>query len=142
MNLVDVGYIAFYDKPLVKFERLLETSLSYAPRNSHSFTAAMPISLKDKLFLKSTLRKELANLGQYAKRDTPPLLLAEHHQSHAASAFFPKPFQRSAVLCLDGMGEWATTSAGLGKDNTSGTLVGNRVPSFPRTLVLRFHLLH
>ena len=111
-----VDCVVFYDKPLVKFERLLETYLSYAPKGVRSFIAAMPIWLKEKLFLKQTLRKELS---AYLGDDDPPpkLMFAEHHQSHAASAFYPSPFQRAAVLCLDGVGEWATTTAWLGNGN-------------------------
>ena len=109
--------IVFYDKPLVKFERLLETYLSYAPKGFRSFLAAMPVWLKEKLYLKSTLKKELSTLGECQQQELPPLLFAEHHQSHAASAFFPSPYESAAVLCLDGVGEWATTSAWLGKGN-------------------------
>jgi carbamoyltransferase len=112
--LKDVDRVVFYDKPLVKFERLLETYLSYAPNGIRSFIAAMPVWLKEKLYLKNTLRRELADLGRCKPRDLPPLLFAEHHQSHAASAFYFSPFERAAVLCLDGVGEWATTSAWVG----------------------------
>ena len=114
LKLTDIDQIVFYDKPLVKFERLLETYLSYAPHGIRSFVAAMPIWLKEKLYLKRTLRKELAELGDCEISSLPTLLFAEHHQSHAASAFFFSPFQRAAVLCLDGVGEWATTSAWRG----------------------------
>jgi carbamoyltransferase len=114
IELSDVDQVVFYDKPLVKFERLLETYLSYAPNGLRSFIAAMPIWLKDKLFLKNTLKKELAALAACETSRLPELLFTEHHQSHASSAFFFSPFERSAVLCLDGVGEWATTSAWLG----------------------------
>jgi carbamoyltransferase len=114
IGLKDVGRVVFYDKPLVKFERLLETYLSYAPHGIRSFIAAMPVWLKEKLYLKTTLRKELAALGGLKTSALPPLLFAEHHQSHAASAFYFSPFERAAVLCLDGVGEWATTSAWVG----------------------------
>jgi len=113
-NLRDVEHIVFYDKPLIKFERLLETYLSYAPKGFRSFVAAMPVWLKEKLFLKSTLKKELAALGDCTLQELPSLQFAEHHQSHAASAFYFSPFERSAVLCLDGVGEWATTSVWRG----------------------------
>jgi carbamoyltransferase len=113
----DLQQIVFYDKPLVKFERLLETYLTYAPRGFRSFAAAMPVWLKDKLYLKTTLKRELAELGECAPRALPPLLFAEHHQSHAASAFFFSPYERAAVLCLDGVGEWATTSVWRGHGN-------------------------
>ena len=118
LSLSDVDEVVFYDKPLVKFERLLETYLSYAPNGLRSFIAAMPVWLKEKLYLKSTLKTELAALGELKKTELPTLLFAEHHQSHAASAFFPSPFDKAAVLCLDGVGEWATTTAWLGDGNT------------------------
>lgn len=117
VGLRDVDSIVFYDKPLVKFERLLETYLSYAPNGIRSFIAAMPIWLKEKLYLKSTLRRELAELANCKTGELPELLFAEHHQSHAASAFFFSPFEEAAVLCLDGVGEWATTTAWYGKEN-------------------------
>ena len=117
-TLADVDRIVFYDKPLVKFERLLETYLSYAPNGLRSFIAAMPIWLKEKLYLKTTLKREFAELGNLKADDLPQLMFAEHHQSHAASAFYFSPFESAAVLCLDGVGEWATTSAWLGKGSS------------------------
>jgi carbamoyltransferase len=115
--LTDLHSIVFYDKPLVKFERLLETYLAFAPRGRRSFVAAMPVWLKEKLFLKSLLIKELAALAGVKKSALPSLLFTEHHEAHAASAFFPSPCRTAAVLCMDGVGEWATTSAWLGHDN-------------------------
>ncbi len=116
LNLTSVDYVIFYDKPLVKFERLLETYLAYAPSGFKSFLASMPVWLKEKLFLKTTLRRELqAIAGDGA--ELPQLLFNEHHKSHAASAFYPGPFERAAVLCLDGVGEWATSSVWLGSGN-------------------------
>jgi len=117
IKLADVDHIIFYDKPLVKFERLLETYLSYAPKGFRSFIAAMPVWLKEKLYLKTTLKRELASLGDCKQDQLPTLMFAEHHQSHAASAFFFSPYEKAAVLCLDGVGEWATTSAWLGEGN-------------------------
>ena len=117
ISLTDVDQLVFYEKPLIKFERLLETYLSYAPSGIRSFFLAMPVWLKEKLYLKSTMKKELAALGKCKKDELPPLLFTGHHQSHAASAFFPSPFERAAVLCLDGVGEWATTTAWLGDGN-------------------------
>lgn len=117
LDLADVDYIVFYDKPLVKFERLLETYFSYAPRGIRSFFAAMPVWLKEKLFIKKTLRDELSELSSLPVKSLPPLLFTSHHQAHAASAFFPSPFERAAVLCADGVGEWATTSVWLGEGN-------------------------
>jgi len=114
ITLADVTHVVFYDKPLIKFERILETYLSYAPRGFKSFLAAMPIWLKEKLFLKTTLKRELAALGDLKIADLPPLLFTQHHESHAASAFYPSPYEKAAVVCLDGVGEWATSSAWLG----------------------------
>jgi len=117
IGINDLEQVVFYDKPLVKFERLLETYLSYAPQGFRSFLAAMPVWMKEKLFLKTTLKRELAALAGCKIDQLPALLFAEHHQSHAASAFYPSPFERAAVLCLDGVGEWATTTAWLGDGN-------------------------
>jgi carbamoyltransferase len=110
----ELTHVVFYDKPLVKFERLLETYLSYAPKGFRSFIAAMPIWLKEKLYLKTTLKRELSALADCKANELPPLMFAGHHQSHAASAFYFSPYDKAVVLCLDGVGEWATTSAWLG----------------------------
>ncbi|MCA9771730.1 MAG: carbamoyltransferase, partial [Myxococcales bacterium] len=104
----DLTYVVFYDKPLLKFERLLLTYLGYAPSGFSSFVKAMPVWLKQKLLLRRELRAELDGYEG-------PILFPEHHQSHAASAFFPSPFQEAAVLTVDGVGEWVTTSWGVGK---------------------------
>jgi len=117
LSLADIDYVVFYDKPLIKFERILETYLSYAPRGLRSFLMAMPIWLKEKLFLKETLKRELSALSGLSKKDLPQLMFTEHHQSHAASAFYPSPYEKAAVLCIDGVGEWATTSVWLGEGN-------------------------
>ncbi|MEB4591186.1 carbamoyltransferase [Candidatus Thiothrix sp. Deng01] len=117
ISLQAVSQVVFYDKPLLKFERLLETYLHYAPRGFRSFVTAMPVWLKDKLFLKQTLQTELAALSGLKAKALPPLLFTEHHQAHAASAFYPSPFAKTAVLCLDGVGEWATTSVWQGDGN-------------------------
>jgi len=116
--LIKINYVVFYDKPLVKFERLLETYLAYTPKGFRSFMAAIPIWLKEKLFLKTTLKRELATLGNITEKELPQLLFTEHHESHAASAFFPSPFHKAAVVCLDGVGEWATSSVWLGEGRT------------------------
>jgi carbamoyltransferase len=116
MSLSDIDYIVFYDKPLLKFERLLETYLAHAPKGISSFIQAMPIWLKEKLYLKTVLKNEFISLG-LSKSKLPPLLFTEHHQAHAASAFFPSPYKKAAVLCLDGVGEWATSSVWLGDGN-------------------------
>jgi carbamoyltransferase len=117
IKLTDLDHVVFYDKPLVKFERLLETYLSYAPKGFRSFIAAMPIWLKEKLYLKTTLKRELSALGNCKVAELPQLMFAGHHQSHAASAFYFSPYEKAVVLCLDGVGEWATTSAWLGDGN-------------------------
>ncbi|HEY2231103.1 MAG TPA: carbamoyltransferase N-terminal domain-containing protein, partial [Xanthobacteraceae bacterium] len=111
-----IDFVAFYDKPFLKFERLLETYLAFAPRGIRSFRMALPLWLREKLFSKHLLTKELRNIApgpDWSSR----LLFAEHHQSHAASAFYPSPFEEALVLTMDGVGEWATTSAGIGRDN-------------------------
>ena len=118
LKLTDIDQIVFYEKPLVKFERLLETYLAYAPRGIHSFIIAMPVWLKEKLYLKNSLKKELAALENTKIKHLPNLFFAEHHQSHAASAFYPSPYKKAVVLCLDGVGEWATTTAWIGENNT------------------------
>lgn len=118
IDLKDVRHLVFYDKPLVKFERLLETYLAFAPRGLQSFVAAMPVWLKEKLLLKSLLQKEfLTHAPNLTAASLPQILFSEHHESHAASAFFPSPYEKAVVLCMDGVGEWATTSAWLGQGN-------------------------
>lgn len=113
ITLNEVDYVAFYDKPFLKFERLLETYLSFAPKGFTSFSTAIPIWLREKLFLKDLLKKELLRLSVNYDVDGR-LRFSEHHLSHAASAFFPSPFERAAVLTLDGAGEWTTSSLALG----------------------------
>lgn len=105
----DLDFVSFYDKPLIKFERLLETYLTYAPIGIRSFVMAMPLWLKQKLFMRDTIRKEMGYEGT--------ILFPEHHESHAASAFFPSPFSDAAILTMDGVGEWATSSIGVGHGN-------------------------
>ncbi|MEE8574359.1 MAG: carbamoyltransferase N-terminal domain-containing protein, partial [Thermodesulfobacteriota bacterium] len=105
----DLDCVAFYDKPLLKFERILETYLAYAPSGFSSFIKAMPLWIKQKLWIKDNIKEHLGFDGK--------MLFPEHHQSHAASAFFPSPFAEAAFLTLDGVGEWATTSYGVGKGN-------------------------
>ena len=135
LRLEDLDSIVFYDKPWVKFERMMETYLGYAPRGLGSFLTAMPIWLKEKLNLRSALKRELASLDGGKLSDLPPLLFTEHHQAHAASAFFASPFWRAAVLCLDGVGEWATTSLWLGEGNR---LVPQWQIDFPHSLGLLY----
>ncbi|HEY8508905.1 MAG TPA: carbamoyltransferase N-terminal domain-containing protein, partial [Steroidobacteraceae bacterium] len=105
----DLDAVGFYDKPLLKFDRILETYLSVAPRGFASFLKAGPMWLKEKLYMQNDLRDQLQYDG--------PIYFSEHHESHAASAFFPSPFKEAAILTMDGVGEWATTSFGRGVDN-------------------------
>jgi carbamoyltransferase len=114
-KLSDIDHVAFYDKPFLKFERLLETYIALAPAGFRSFQMAIPLWLKEKLFQKSLLRKKLKELDE--EFDGTRLLFTEHHLSHAASAFFPSPFDKAVILTMDGVGEWATTSAALGEGN-------------------------
>src|SRR6202790_4804875 len=117
VRLPGIDQVVFYDKPWIKFERMLETYLGFAPKGLKSFLTSMPLWLKEKLNLKSLLTRELTAVGGGRAAALPPLLFTEHHQAHAASAFFPSPFERAAVLCLDGVGEWATSSIWLGDKN-------------------------
>jgi carbamoyltransferase len=131
----DLDYVVFYDKPFLKFDRLLETYLAFAPRGFKSFSKSLPIWLKDKLFQKNQLVSSLVdtfgdNVDWYSK-----LLFSEHHLSHAASAFFPSPFERAAILTMDGVGEWATTSLALGSGNSIETL---KQINFPHSLGLLY----
>lgn len=109
LKVKDLDFVAFYDKPFLKFERILMTYLTYAPVGIWSFIEAMPIWIKQKIWMKDFIKKELGFEGK--------IIFPEHHESHAASAFFPSPFQEAAFLTIDGVGEWATTSYGVGKDN-------------------------
>ena len=113
--------VVFYDKPLLKFERLLETYYGFAPKGLISFVAAMPVWIKEKLFLKKVILDELKSIQEFDRRKLN-LLFPEHHLSHAASAFYPSPFEKAAIVTLDGVGEWATTSIGLGENNSIKTL--------------------
>jgi carbamoyltransferase len=134
ITLADVDFVAFYDKPFLKFERLLETYVAFAPRGFRSFRAAMPLWLREKLFQKDLLRQEF-------RRYQPDfdwqhrLLFSEHHLSHAASAFFPSPFEEALVLTMDGVGEWATTSVALGQGNRLEVI---RELHFPHSLGLLY----
>ena len=120
ITINDVDYVTFYEKPFLKFERLLETYLAYAPRGLRSFLAAMPVWIKEKLWMKDYLAKELGFGGK--------ILFPEHHESHAASAFYPSPFEEAAILTMDGVGEWATTSYGVGEGNNVKLLAEIKFP--------------
>ncbi len=119
VTLNQLDAIVFYDKPLLKFERLLETYYAFAPKGIRSFITAMPVWIKEKMFLKRLIREELVKLG-YDKKKPVKMLFPEHHLSHAASAFYPSPYEKAAILTIDGVGEWATASIclGEGKDIT------------------------
>ena len=130
----EIDYVAFYDKPFLKFERLLQTYLAFAPRGFTSFREALPVWVKDKLFQRTTILRELKALDPKQKWDEKPLF-SEHHLSHAASAFYPSPFERSAVLTMDGVGEWTTTSLALGNGRDLKVL---REIHFPHSLGLLY----
>ena len=134
VSLADIDYVAFYEKPFVKFERLLETYLTFAPRGFRSFAMAMPLWLKEKLFQKRLLRDALRNFDPGFDVEAK-LLFAEHHQSHAASAFYPSPFAEAVILTMDGVGEWVTTSIGVGRGNS---IEMKREIHFPHSLGLLY----
>ncbi len=126
-DLTSIDYVAFYDKPFLKFERLLDTYVAYAPSGFESFKRSIPVWLREKLFQKDLLKSALRELGGSAPWQGQ-ILFAEHHQSHAASAYYPSPFQSAAVLTMDGVGEWATTSVGMGSGNELEMLKEIRFP--------------
>lgn len=133
-----LDFVAFYDKPFLKFERLLETYLAFAPRGFKSFAASMPVWIKDKLFQKSMIAKGLTQILGKDVSWLERLLFSEHHLSHAASAFFPSPFEEAAVLTMDGVGEWTTTSLAIGKGNS---LQVTKEIHFPHSLGLLYSAL-
>ncbi|ACD14685.1 carbamoyltransferase [Paraburkholderia fungorum] len=135
IGLGEVQSVVFYDKPLAKFSRLMQTYLAFAPRGFPSFSQALPVWMKDKLHVRSSLARGLAAVSGLPEAELPQVLFSEHHLSHAASAFYPGPFSRALVLCLDGVGEWATTSAWLG-DGTSLTPLWQ--VNFPHSLGLLY----
>ncbi len=138
IDVSDLSSIIYYEKPLLTFERLLETYIDCAPRGIRSFVAAMQVWVKEKLFLKSEIRKlfeEIQNEINPKKIIAPNFLFSEHHLSHAAAAFYPSPFEESIILCMDGVGEWATTSAWIGKGNKIKPLYQI---SFPHSLGLLY----
>ena len=134
IKLEQVEHVVFYDKPFLKFERLLETYLAFVPRGFRSFRMALPVWIKEKLFQKRLLRQELERFAPEYDWENR-LLFCEHHQSHAASAFFASPFEEAAILTMDGVGEWATTSVGIGRGNT---LQMAREIHFPHSLGLLY----
>jgi len=128
-----IDCVVFYDKPFLKFERLIETYVAFAPRGFRTFRMSIPLWLREKLFLKDLLLKEIKKIGGGSWNGR--LLFSEHHLSHAASAFFPSPFEEAVVLTMDGVGEWATTSAAIGKGNS---LVVQKEIHFPHSLGLLY----
>ena len=125
----ELSYVCFYDKPLKKFDRILETYFAYAPSGFASFRRALPLWLKEKLFVPREIKKGMG------KRYPGPIIFCDHHESHAASAFFPSPFDRAAILTSDGVGEWATTTWGLGEGNKVRI---DKAISFPHSLGLLY----
>lgn len=134
LDIDELDAIVFYDKPLLKFERLLETYYAFAPRGLVSFLKAIPVWLNEKIFLKKLIFDELKNVGEYDRKKVK-LLFPEHHLSHASSAFFPSPFQKAAVLTIDGVGEWCTASIGLGEGNNITIL---KEMNFPHSVGLLY----
>ena len=137
LSLPKVDFVAFYDKPFLKFERLLETYIGVAPRGIRQFSQAMPVWLREKLFLKSMLAKELERQDP-GFEGASKLLFTEHHSSHAASAFYPSPFDEAVVLTLDGVGEWATTTVAIGRGDDLDIV---REIHFPHSLGLLYSAL-
>jgi carbamoyltransferase len=137
LQAADIDHVVFYDKPFLKFERLLETYIAMAPRGFESFRMAIPLWLREKLYLKDLLKKELTKLGDGIAWEER-LLFSEHHLSHAASAYFASPFNEAAVLTLDGVGEWATTSLAIGR---GASLEVTREIHFPHSLGLLYSAL-
>jgi carbamoyltransferase len=135
IDIADVECVAFYDKPFLKFERLLETYLAFAPRGFRSFRMAIPVWLREKLFQKDLIRRELKPYSSNGDDVLGKLIFSEHHLSHAASAFFPSPFDHALVLTMDGVGEWATTSVALGTENRLEVV---RELHFPHSLGLLY----
>ena len=116
IQIQDLDFVIFYEKPFLKFERLLETYIGFSPKGYESFKVSMPSWIKDKLFQKNIIKKNLEEISS-TKFDMSKLLFSEHHMSHAASAFYPSPYKKSAIIVMDGVGEWATTSIAIGENN-------------------------
>ena len=134
-DIGDLTAVVFYDKPYIKFERLLETYHAFAPRGLTSFLSAIPVWLKDKLFMRKLLSDALARVSEKKTQKRPPLLFSEHHLSHAASAYYPSPFTDAAILTIDGVGEWTTTAIGHGKGKEITLL---KELAFPHSLGLLY----
>ena len=130
----ELDIVAFYDKPFLKFERILETYLSFAPKGISSFLKAMPLWIKKKLWIKTLIQDEIGFKGK--------ILFPEHHASHAASAFYASPFKDAAFLTMDGVGEWATTSYGIGNGNKMEVLADIKFPNSLGLIVFCVYILH
>ncbi|MFS8085907.1 MAG: carbamoyltransferase N-terminal domain-containing protein, partial [Acidobacteriota bacterium] len=137
INAEQLDFVGFYDKPLLKFDRLLETYLDYAPSGFRSFLKAMPLWMKEKLWMPDLIRAEMARANgiederaakKAGKKFAWKLLFGDHHESHAASAFYPSPFEEAAILTIDGVGEWATSSIGIGRGKEITLLKELRFP--------------
>ena len=126
-SIDELDAVVFYDKPLLKFERLLETYYAFAPRGIRSFWSSMPVWIREKVFLKRNIRRALSDIEAYDAKKLR-LLFPEHHLSHAASAFFPSAFNEAAIVTIDGVGEWSTASICHGKQNTIKILKELRFP--------------
>lgn len=134
LSIDELDAVVFYDKPLLKFERLLQTYYAFAPKGLISFLKAMPVWLNEKLFLRKKIKEGLAKVGNYDKRKLK-MLFTEHHLSHAASSFYPSPFEEAAVLTIDGVGEWCTASIGIGRGNKIELI---REMNFPHSVGLLY----
>ncbi|MCP3931222.1 MAG: hypothetical protein GY705_19225, partial [Bacteroidetes bacterium] len=135
ISISDLTAIVFYDKPLLKFERLLETYHAFAPRGLRSFLSAIPVWIKEKLFMRRLIWEELEKIEGAPLKKRPSLLFPEHHLSHAASAYYPSPFDEAAILTIDGVGEWATTTIAHGKGRDIQIL---KELAFPHSLGLLY----
>ena len=135
-----ISTIVFYDKPLLKFERLLETYYSFSPKGLISFLKAIPVWINEKLFLKKKIYDELRKIEDFEKKKIK-LLFPEHHLSHSASAFYPSSYEESAILTIDGVGEWCTTSIGYGKNNKIKVLKELHFPPLSWSFVHSIYLL-
>ena len=144
LALTDVNEIVFYDKPLLKFERLLETYLSFAPKGHFVVSGGdAGVAQRKAVSQRSAYARSWCELGALdSTKAVPPILFGEHHESHAAAAFFPSPYQDAAVLCMDGVGEWATTSAWVGHGNQLTPLWEIPFPHSPGSALLGLYLLH
>jgi carbamoyltransferase len=128
IDINQLDAIVFYDKPLLKFERLLETYYAFVPKGVRSFITSMPVWIKEKMFLKRIIKEELESIGFDAKKSAAKMLFPEHHLSHAASAYYPSPYDKAAILTIDGVGEWATASICLGEGKDISILKELRFP--------------